>query len=285
MRSLPLISNSLPLLTLTRQWESIAVEYSCMNAIGEFDFVMPKNTISVAFVPHDRVTWSVDGTSSQTTALPPGSVFLYSNRNFVWHYREQSSEYINITLDQNLLNQVAAENSVSTPVEIEHRVIFPDTTILHVAQLLKSEIINGGLAGKVYTESLRNLLMVHLLRNYNRAVVKPQLENKLLDTFKLNQVKNFIEEHLAEDITIADMAAVVHISQFHFARVFKTTTGESPHRYLTQRRIERAKVLLSVTRLAVAEVAYRVGFYNQSHFTAQFRKLTGVTPKQYRDCL
>lgn len=284
MRSLPLIDNLPPLSTLTRKWEGITVEYSCMNAIGEFDFIMPKNAISVAFAPHDRVVWSVDGTSSQSTALPAGSVFLYAEHDFVWHKRDRTSEYVNLTLDQQLLNQVASDNDLSTPVEIEHRVIFPDTTILHVAQLVKLEVINGGLAGKVYTESLRNLLMIHLLRNYNLALVKPQL-GSLLDTFKLNQVKDFIEEHLAEDLTIADMAAVVHISQFHFARAFKTATGESPHRYLTQRRIERAKILLSVTRLAVSEVANRVGFSNQSHFTAQFRKFTGVTPKQYRDCL
>lgn len=254
-----------------------------MSAIGEFDFAMPKNAISVAFAPHDRVVWSVNGGSSQTTPLPPGSVFLYAEHDFVWHYREQISEYINITLDQKLLDQVASENNLSTPVEIEHHVIFLDTTILQIAQLLKSEVTNGGLAGKVYTESLRNLLIIHLLRNYNRALLKPQ--SARIDTFKLNQVKDFIEEHLAEDLTIADIAAVVHISQFHFARAFKTATGESPYRYLTQRRIERAKILLSVTRLAVAEVAHRVGFYNQSHFTAQFRKLTGITPKQYRDCL
>jgi len=198
---------------------------------------------------------------------------------------EQISEYINITLDQQLLNQVAAENSLSNAVEIEHRVIFLEATILHVAQLLKSEVINAGLAGKVYTESLRNLLMIHLLRNYSRALIKTQSGNRLLDTFKLNQVKDFIEEHLAEDLTSADMEAVVHVSQFHFARAFKTTTGESPYRYLIQRRIERAKVLLSVTCHSIAEVAYRVGFYNQSHFTAQFGNLTGVTPKQYRDCL
>lgn len=99
---------------------------------------------------------------------------------------------------------------------------------------------------------------------------------------KLKQVQDYIEEHLAEEIVIEDMAALIPMSQFHFARAFKAATGESPHKYLTQRRIERAKVLLSVTKLPVVEVAYRVGFSNQSHFTAHFRKVTGVTPKDYR---
>ena len=270
-------------LHLKAEWDGITVEYGCLNAIGEFDFAMPKHAISVAFAPHDRVTWSVDGGTTQTTALPAGSVFIYSSRDFVWHQRERESEYINMMLDPQVLNQVASENGLSTPVKIEHRVIFPDPTILHIAQLFKSEVNSGGLAGKLYTESLRNLLAVHLLRNYTGAVEKPTLDDSPLDALKLNQVKDFIEERLAEDLSIADMAAVVHMSQFHFARAFKTATGQSPHRYLTQRRMEQAKVLLSVTRLSVAEVAYRVGFYNTSHFTAQFRKATGTTPKAYRD--
>jgi AraC family transcriptional regulator len=270
-------------LHLKAEWDGITVEYDCLNAIGQFDFAMPKHAISVAFTPHDRVTWSVDGGTTQTTALPAGSVFIYSSRDFVWHRRERESEYINMMLDPQVLNQVASENGLSTPVKIEHRVIFPDPTILHIAQLLKSEVNSGGFAGKLYTESLRNLLAVHLLRNYTGAVEKPTLDDSPLDTLKLNQVKDFIEERLAEDLSIADMAAVVHMSQFHFARAFKTATGQSPHRYLTQRRMEQAKVLLSVTRLSVAEVAYRVGFYNTSHFTAQFRKATSTTPKAYRD--
>jgi AraC family transcriptional regulator len=109
------------------------------------------------------------------------------------------------------------------------------------------------------------------------------LQDEPLDTLKLNQLKEFIEEHLSEDLSIANMAAVVHTSPFHFARAFKAATGQPPHRYLTQRRMERAKILLSVTRLPVAEVANRVGFSNQSHFSAQFRRATGITPKGYRE--
>jgi AraC family transcriptional regulator len=271
--------------SLKAQWDNITVEYNCLNAIGEFDFAMPRHAISVVFAPHDRVTWSVDGGTAKTTALPAASVFIYSSGNFVWHKRERSSEYINIMLDQKLLGRIATESGLSPNVELEHRVIFPDPTIVHVAQLFKSEVVSGGLARKLYTESLTNLLAVHLLRNYSGAAVKPKLENEdgPLDALKLNQVKDFIEERLAEDLTIADMAAIVHMSQFHFARAFKAATGTPPHRYLTQRRLERAKVLLEVTRLSVAEVAYRVGFDNKSHFIAQFRKATGTTPKAFRD--
>jgi AraC family transcriptional regulator len=86
---------------------------------------------------------------------------------------------------------------------------------------------------------------------------------------------------LSDELAIATLAAQIPMSQFHFARAFKAAMGEPPHRYIMQRQIERAKVLLSATRLSTAEVAYQVGFSNQSHFTMQFRKLVGMTPGSF----
>lgn len=273
-----------PYSNLKASWDGITVEYSQMSP-GEGDVSLTKNLVSVALAPQKRTTWRVDGGSSKTTPLLPGSVFLYATRDFVWSRWEQLTECVHMVVDPDLLEQVAAESSLSGDVEIEYRVMFADPTILHVAQLFKAEILNGGLAGKLYTESLANVLAVHLLRNYSGSLIKPVLSSETLDDFKLNQVKDFIENKLAEELTIADLADVVHLSQFHFARAFKTATGQPPYAYLTQRRIERSKMLLSVTRLSIAEVANRVGFSNQSHFAAQFRKATGTTPKTYRDCL
>jgi AraC family transcriptional regulator len=266
-------------------WRGITVEYTRSDIVGEYDASFPKHIIGVALAPQDRVTWRVDsGSTSQTTPLVPGSIFLYSSSNFIWLDRSQPSECVHMTLDPALLQRVSADCSVSDSVEIDCRVMFADPTILHLAQLFKAEILNGGLAGQLYTESLANVLAVHLLRNYRGISSKPVLQTAAaIDDFKLAQVKDFIEENLAEDLTIARMATIAHVSQFHFARQFKAAMGQAPHRYVTQQRIERAKMLLSVTRLSVSEVAYRVGFSNQSHFTAQFRKATGTTPKVYRD--
>jgi AraC family transcriptional regulator len=266
------------------QWDGLQVEYGRLDAVGEFDFAMPQQAISVAFEPHDRVVWSIDG-QSQQTALPAGSVFLYGDREFVWHHRTKPSEYVNLALAPTLLQQIASEQDLSATTAVEHRVIFQDPTILHVAQLLRAEVLNGGVAGNLYVESLRNLLAVHLLRHHTQGLTPPIAGAASLDSLKLKQVKDYIEDHLADELTIATLAAIVPMSQFHFARAFKTALGEPPHRYITQRRIDRAKILLSVTRLSAAEIAYQVGFANQSHFTAQFRKTVGMTPKQFRDCV
>jgi AraC family transcriptional regulator len=268
---------------LRTEWDSITVEYGQMLEIGEFDAAMPQQGVAVAFTPQDHVTWSVDGGDRQTTALAPGSVFLYASRQFVWHDRDKPSDWLQITFDPQFLSQIATENNSSTDFELEHRVLFLDPTILHIAQLLKTEVIGGGIAGKLFVESLRNVLAIHLLRHYCQTSKPVPANDKRLSLVQLQQLKEYVEENLAEDLSLAELAAIVPMSEFHFARLFKAAMGETPYRYITQRRIERAKVLLSVTQLSVAEIAYRVGFANQSHFTAQFRKLVGTTPKHYRE--
>ncbi|NJL46699.1 MAG: helix-turn-helix transcriptional regulator [Leptolyngbyaceae cyanobacterium SM2_5_2] len=269
---------------LKNGWNGLQVEYGRLDAVGEFDFAMPQHVISVAFEPHDLVVWSVDG-QSQSTTLPAGSIFLYGGRKFVWHHRAKPSEYVNLSLDPVLLRQIAVEHGLSSAPEVEHRVIFQDPTILHVAQLLKAEVLSGGLASNLYVESLRNLLAVNLLRNHTQKLTSPTVAAAALEGLKLKQLKDYIEEHLAEDLAIATLSALIPMSQFHFARAFKATVGEPPHRYILRRRVERAKILLSVKRLSVAEVSYQTGFSSQSHFTAQFRKHVGMTPKQFRDAL
>jgi AraC family transcriptional regulator len=165
---------------LRQEWDGITVEYGRLDEIGEFDFPMPQNIISVAFLPHEQVTWSVDG-KTQQTHLPAGSVFLYGDRQFTWHQRHKPSEYLNLILDPDLLKAIATDHNL--PPTLQHRIIFQDPTILHIAQLLKTEILNGGIAGTLYVESLRNLLAVHLLRHH--TLLTPALPTTTLDPLKI----------------------------------------------------------------------------------------------------
>ena len=99
---------------------------------------------------------------------------------------------------------------------------------------------------------------------------------------KLQKVLMYIEEKLAEPVGVRELAAQVHMSPFHFARRFKQAVGTPPHGYITQVRIESAKGLLSGTNLALVEVATRVGYRTQAHFTGVFHRYVGTTPRAYR---
>jgi AraC family transcriptional regulator len=97
----------------------------------------------------------------------------------------------------------------------------------------------------------------------------------------LTRACEYIERHLGEELTLSGIARVAGMSRFHFARLFRVSTGHSPMAYLLRKRIERAKSLLDRGDLAICEIAAMLGFSDQSHFSRTFRKLEGTTPKQF----
>lgn len=162
----------------------------------------------------------------------------------------------------------------------EFRVRHPQIEQLGV--MLLNEIKNGGLAGQLYVESLTNALAVHLLRSY--SAIQPcavQYDGGLSDR-QLLQVTDYIHDCLAQDIKLSDLAGLLGISQFHFGRCFKQATGLTPHQYVLQQRLERAKHLLKETELPVMEIAMLCGFSSHSHLGKVIRQHTGLSPKAYR---
>jgi len=138
------------------------------------------------------------------------------------------------------------------------------------------------LSGRLYAESLGNVLAVHLLRYYSVPTLQPVTFTGGLSATKLRQVTEFIGDNYSRDLKLAELAQVAGMSSFHFAREFKRTTGTTPHQYLIKFRIERAKALLARNDLPLTEVGLRSGFSHQSHFTRLFRRITGTTPNSYR---
>ena len=111
---------------------------------------------------------------------------------------------------------------------------------------------------------------------------EPASADGVLPGYKLRMVIEYIMENLGGSPTLEQMAAVVQLSPYHFARQFKAATGLPPHQYVIARRIERAKkILLSETDLSLAEIATLVGFSDQSQFTRHFKRLIGVTPGRF----
>jgi AraC-like DNA-binding protein len=99
---------------------------------------------------------------------------------------------------------------------------------------------------------------------------------------RLRRVSQYVQDNLHRELRLAELSGLVHMSPYHFARLFKRSTGVSPHRFLVQRRIEQARALLAAEPLSIAEIARSVGFRTPSHFTTTFRRVTGITPSAYR---
>jgi AraC family transcriptional regulator len=99
---------------------------------------------------------------------------------------------------------------------------------------------------------------------------------------RLRRVAEYIQQNLDKDLSLAELAAVVYMSPYHFARLFKDSTGVPPHRFVVRQRIARARGVLVTPELSIAQVSRRVGFRTPSHFTTVFRRVLGVTPRAYR---
>ena len=97
------------------------------------------------------------------------------------------------------------------------------------------------------------------------------------------RVFDFVEAHLDQPLTIEDLAEVADLSAYHFARMFRKTVGEAPHKFVLRQRIERAMEMLRDDRASVAEIALATGFSSQAHLTTRFSHFTGLTPAKYRN--
>lgn len=131
--------------------------------------------------------------------------------------------------------------------------------------------------------SLEGELAQEIVAAYLSATLAPIEVVGGLPPRRLQRVFSHIRENIARDLSVTELAQVVGMSQYYFSKLFKMSTGTTPHQYVMRQRVERAQELLRETQTPLAEIATQVGFETQSHFTSVFRKLVGATPKHYRE--
>jgi AraC family transcriptional regulator len=208
----------------------------------------------------------------QIAILPPGQP-----HQLFW---QRGADLTMILIAPEFLKRIAHESGMRG-IEVVGQYGAFDPVIWHLGRELRAELRRRRQLDSAYIQSVATVLVRHLLSTYVAAVRTP-VENGGLPRFKLRRAVEYVQENMVEDISFRDVAAHLRMSAYHFARMFKQSTGESPHRYIVRCRIERAKALLSEARLPISDVAFEVGYRSQSHFTTCFGRLTGVTPGAFR---
>lgn len=198
---------------------------------------------------------------------------------------ETTDESLIFIIDPVFLQRVALEADFPSSDKFELISVLKthDAQIESIAMSIYSEMQQDSWGSKLYIESLTNVLAIHLLRNYTSRSLSLKEYNGGLSDKKLQQVLEFINSNIEEDIKLDDLAQVANMSLCYFSTLFKQSTGVTPWQHVMQQRIERAKVLLKTSNCSIVEIALQCGFKSQSHFTQQFRKFTGFSPKVYRD--
>jgi AraC family transcriptional regulator len=173
------------------------------------------------------------------------------------------------------------ESGIACPT-IGPRLFFFDQAVWDTALKLKAEVGNSDPGSHQYAQALSLVLMHELIRLERTTAGAARPLRGGLPAWQQKRVLEFIQEHLAEEISLTALAELADLSLYHFARAFKQSFGAPPHRYHMARRMDRARSLLQRPALSVTQIGIQIGFRETSSFTRAFRKFTGLTPTEYR---
>lgn len=243
---------------------------------------LPENTVSLYLgQPVRSVRWSDNGLHEGPTS--EGDVTVKAAGQPVgWHF-DKDVDLLVMRLTPAFLRHVAEENGLNAgAVELRPSFDRRDDAVKHIGLAMLAEMEAGGGGGRVYGDSLATALATHLLRNHGTSPQAAPDGRGGLPRGVLRRVTDFVNDNLSVDIGLAEMAGVANLSRYHFSRQFKRSTGLSPHQYVIQRRVQRARELLSGTDLSVGDVASAVGFTHQSHLAHHVRRHYGVAPTSLR---
>jgi AraC family transcriptional regulator len=174
----------------------------------------------------------------------------------------------------------------SAPESLRYQRSFQDPLVAEIAFAIVSEMRTQTAGGRLLAETLAVSLAARLVHSHSGLSPDKDLEQlsyQGLDRRRLTRVREYIDANLeGENLTVVRLAKVASLSQFHFARAFKAAVGKSPHQYVSEHRLERAKLLLRRGDQSLLDIAIALNFSSQANFTRAFRQGTGMTPGQYR---
>jgi AraC family transcriptional regulator len=190
--------------------------------------------------------------------------------------------YSYLVFEPSYLAELALSNGISRPLEFIPTFATPDPFLHEITAALTSAPRIKDPAANLFIESLLNAACARILRNYAEVRYPLSGPPRLTDD-QLRAAIDYIQDHIRESLDLGSISRAAGLSEFHFARLFKAATGDTPFQFVTRTRMERAKQLLRKTRLPIFEIAERVGFQKPSHFSARFRAVSGCGPVAYRE--
>jgi AraC family transcriptional regulator len=270
-------------------WNGVLVE-QCQSPASAFEMELP------ALCDHWLYFHTSDpapliqkrGDRLHESILHKGDSFLVpAGQPSYWCQAPDMSDVIcaplHICLNSEVIQQVAEASDIdSKQFDLVHGFGQQDLQLHQIGMLMFAELRSGGMMGQLYVESLTQILVIHLLRHYSTLTQPIASQNHSATRTQLQQAIDYIHAHLNRDLSLAELASVINISPTYFASLFKKAMGISPHQYVIQQRVKRAKEMLKRTDLAIADIALQVGFSSQSHLTQHFKRFIGKTPKQIR---
>ncbi len=194
---------------------------------------------------------------------------------------DAENRYLILSLEPNALLHAAQATGNRNTADLIPHFTEADPLVHGIGLSLKAELESVNLGGRLYADTLCTTLFAHLLRHYTTQETILPTPAGGLSRYRLRQVIEYVDAYLDQDLRLSDLAEIAQLSPNHFTRLFKQSIGLTPHQYLIQQRVARAKRLLIEGKLAIADIALEVGFSHQSHLNRHFKRWVGATPKAF----
>lgn len=241
----------------------------------------PKHVIVLRAGAPAQLEWTMQGLRKQAVFYD-GDAIINPAGLFTQPHWDSEVELVLLGVNPTVLDRVAEQMDGPPRVELVPRFGFRDELLRQLASALIREFEQSLPVDRVYTESLAHAILAHLLKKYSAVGLNPFPSRGGLSRRALTRILDFVNDQLAHKLSLEEIAGVAGLSPSHFIALFKQSTGTAPHQYVMNQRIEKAKQLLTRTKLPIAEIAARTGFADQSHLTRVLRSRTGLTPSKFR---
>jgi AraC family transcriptional regulator len=276
-------SDAQPLLSSrNRSWNGAVAE---LYRAREVDVLanFPQHTVTMHFTDGVELLQRRDGHTRQMR-VRAGDVLVTAAGEPKLLRHEEEAELLKIKLAPELVERIATESGLSNAGGslLKDNFGTRDPQLAHFCREFRAELEQENIGSRLYAESLAIQLALYLLRHYSITSPGNDVGAGRLPAHKLRRAIEYMSDQLHEELSLEGIANALSMSAFHFAHLFKQTTGLSPYRYVIELRLERAKSLLRSTDLPITEIAQRVGYCNNSRFAVAFHRATGVTPRDFR---
>lgn len=250
------------------QLQETSVDYS--TAPAHLCFWVPLQGRIEVSATRNRAAYEVSG--PRLTMIPPGSVWKGSWRG------QLSSMMLEVT--PALLGEFT-----HGPIVYPNRgelLVAEDETLRHAILSLQHSLAADTPDNGMFTGHVARAVAWHYLRRYCNSRTPTPAESQKLSAGELNRTLELIEARLGGKVVLEDLADALGMSATSFSRRFKNTVGQPPYQYVLRTRVERAKQQLARQELSVSDLALSLGFYDQSQFSNAFRRIIGLSPREYR---
>ena len=261
--------------------DGIIIRYGSISGFRATDLVAPFHGFLMNVSDHD-IAWEISsGNSRKEVLMEPNQIFFNPANVPFSRYTADHYEFILVLVEPEKMISAAPIASNSHTFTETYQI--KDPNLEYIFKLLLSEIQAGNKNGKLFIENIVSILAFHFVKNYSKEQSSGLVENVSGFTSKeIEKAFYYIDKNMSESVKIENLAEEFGISKFNFIKRFKSSTNVTPHQFIIRKKLERSKNLLKEGSLSLTDITYMLNFSDQSHFSNSFKKMYGMTPREFR---